>query len=1133
MDVEGRVIAELEKKEEEERLAQEQRKRERQEAKMETLRRNREAIVKKMVSPAYSNALQQEMLQGQLADVDEKFEVLSAELSKDDHDIAADRSGARVLVAGPRPISEETERERLIRTGMITPFADKEGSERVAVTGRGGPAGAISSARSNQDVVRERKQVEGGRREIERETTPTPEEAGVCRTGWSHNGGGKGGASKEKRKKKDRERVRMPRVRRQSDLIDDGDENAYQERLLAGKRRDRDRLEAEREAKRQKEPIRKRVRREWDSSEQEGGEEGGDRAEDDFEAAGSGGEVDRDDEEEEEVFVEFDGGYRIPQALYSRLFKYQQTSIKWMWELHAQEVGGIVGDEMGLGKTVQIVAYLAGLHASGLLAPTLILCPATIMAQWVREFHTWYPPIRVALLHESGSSSDNPRRLVKQCIRDCGVLVTTYEQMRLRVELLSAPDWGYVVLDEGHKIRNPDAEVTQAVKQLNTPHRLLLSGAPIQNKLRELWSLFDFVFPGRLGTLPVFEQEFEVPISAGGFANATRFQVEASYKCALVLRDLIDPYLLRRMKKDVELQLPEKSEQVLFCRLTKEQRSVYQQTLNSPQVRMALEGRCKVFAALTLLRKICAHPDLLQSKLPVRPACYGAPERSTKLQLLQRVLPLWKDQGHRLLLFSQTREMLDILEDLVAAMGLSYRRMDGMTSIRSRQSRIDEFNRDPSIFVFLLTTRVGGLGINLTGANRVVIYEPDWNPSTDTQARERCWRIGQDRSVHIYRLVVSGTIEEKIYHRQIFKSYLTAKILDDPKQRRFFKMKDLHDLFTLGPDVDTGTETGDLFADVTDEMLPEDEGARVSAGRRNGDGKRSSHSGGRRGVSSEDENQGAANESGAIAKNRGAEAEKRSETAMLKALLDNDGLTSAISHDDILNGASKGATSSSIGRREAEDIARRAAAALRQSAEARMAESWAVPTWTGRSGLAGAPAAARETGKPRFGAVRRQVPPGVTTSEGGGAGSRGGLGLGGLGGRGSLSGVGSGGVRKFGSGESAGVVSRGAPTSSAQLLAQLRARGLDADLASKSRQETERENQDWALMLMADIRTFLASARDGATTASILAAFSGRVPDCRQELFRTSLQQVASLSRDSTGSGKWQLKRAFQDSGES
>ena len=184
-----------------------------------------------------------------------------------------------------------------------------------------------------------------------------------------------------------------------------------------------------------------------------------------------------------------------------------------------------------------------------------------------------------------------------------------------------------------------------------------------------------------------------------------------------------------------------------------------------------------------------------------KPADYGCAIQSTKMQLLSKILPLWRDQGHRVLLFSQTKQMLDILESFLQTLRMTYKRMDGDSNIKSRMSKIDEFNRNERIFCFLLTTRVGGLGVNLTGANRVIIYDPDWNPSTDLQARERSWRIGQKRDVVIYRLLVSGTIEEKIYHRQIFKQFLTNKVLKNPEHRRFFKTKDLEDLFTLGDDL--------------------------------------------------------------------------------------------------------------------------------------------------------------------------------------------------------------------------------------------------------------------------------------------------------------------------------------------
>jgi DNA excision repair protein ERCC-6 len=358
----------------------------------------------------------------------------------------------------------------------------------------------------------------------------------------------------------------------------------------------------------------------------------------------------------------------------------------------------------------------------------------------------------------------------------------------------------------------------------------------MQNNLTELWSLFDFVFPGRLGTLPVFQAQFAVPINIGGYANATNIQVQTAYKCAVVLRDLINPYLLRRMKADVASDLPRKSEQVLFCKLTPVQRKAYEEFIGSNEMESIFAGKRQVLYGVDILRKICNHPDLVHRELyQKKPGYhYGAEEKSGKMKVVKALLELWKRQGHRTLLFSQTRQMLDILERFVRDIGgLQYRRMDGGTNIGIRQSIVDEFNTDQSIAVFLLTTRVGGLGINLTGADRVIIFDPDWNPSTDVQARERAWRLGQKREVTIYRLMTSGTIEEKIYHRQIFKQFLTNKILKDPKQRRFFKMNDLHDLFSLAGSETEGTETGDMFAGT--EMSFKNNGTNTPRKRRRGE----------------------------------------------------------------------------------------------------------------------------------------------------------------------------------------------------------------------------------------------------------------------------------------------------------
>ena len=434
------------------------------------------------------------------------------------------------------------------------------------------------------------------------------------------------------------------------------------------------------------------------------------------------------------------------------------------------------------------------------------------------------------------------------------MLVTSYEMMRVHASVLLSQRWQYIVLDEGHKIRNPDAEVTLVAKRFNTGHRLILTGAPIQNKLAELWSLFDFVYPGKLGTLPMFEEQFALPISQGAYANASDFKVQAAYQCSLVLRDLIRPHLLRRTKADVQLNLPNKSEQVLFCQLTDEQREVYERFLQTDLVSKVLQGRANAFAALSSILKVCNHPHLLtwlkdddaerdaaaaaaEAAEADRPegvdakvaaaalGCtrasadvhYGDWRLSGKMVVLRQILRMWSQRGDRALLFCQTKQMLDIVQGHVAREGFSYRRLDGSTPVGQRLVLIDEYNSDDEIFLFLLTTRAGGLGINLTGANRVLLIDPDWNPANDLQARERAYRLGQTRQVSIYRLVTSGTLEEKVYQRQIFKTFLSSNVIGgDPKQaRRVFKPRDLKDLLAPPDSAERqveGTETGDLFA---------------------------------------------------------------------------------------------------------------------------------------------------------------------------------------------------------------------------------------------------------------------------------------------------------------------------------
>ena len=315
----------------------------------------------------------------------------------------------------------------------------------------------------------------------------------------------------------------------------------------------------------------------------------------------------------------------------------------------------------------------------------------------------------------------------------------------------------------------------------------------------------DFVYPGRLGTAEMFESQFASKIRKGGYKHANRLEVELGIRMATALRDLIKPYLMRRMKRDCNLSLPTKTEQVLFCELSESQIEAYLDVLNSSKMDdvmsyMSSNGGQRsnlAFSVITSLRKICNHPDLVLEK-ECAPTNFGHSERSGKLKVLEKVLPIWKSQGHRALVFAMTRQVLNIIEICVKDLGLTYERMDGNTPIVKRQRMIDDFNDEKSdVTVFLLTSKVGGFGVNLTGADRVVLFEPDWNPASDMQARERSWRVGQSKDVTVYRLICTGTIEEKVYQRQIHKMFLTNKVLVDPRQRRVFTCTGLYDLFSL------------------------------------------------------------------------------------------------------------------------------------------------------------------------------------------------------------------------------------------------------------------------------------------------------------------------------------------------
>ncbi|OAL00670.1 DNA repair and recombination protein RAD26 [Phaeosphaeriaceae sp. SRC1lsM3a] len=715
------------------------------------------------------------------------------------------------------------------------------------------------------------------------------------------------------------------------------------------------------------------------------------------------GETVAEEDGEEESFMphptepdtEFDGGFRIPGDIFPALFAYQKTGVQWLWELYQQNVGGIIGDEMGLGKTIQAISFVAGLHYSKLLTkPVIVVCPATVMKQWVNEFHRWWPALRVSILHTSGSgmldtnredrleremelrsygdydttltgAGKQAKKILEKVKRDGHVLVTTYSGLQTYSEFLIPTDWECAILDEGHKIRNPNTSITIHCKELRTPNRIILSGTPMQNNLTELWSLFDFVFPMRLGTLVNFRNQFEFPIKRGGYANASNLEFETAVRCAETLKDAVSPYLLQRFKVDVATDLPQKKEQVLFCKLTRQQRMAYEGFLASEDMKSISSGKRQMLYGVDFLRKICNHPDLTEHRTLSKKADYdyGAPNKSGKMQVVKELLSLWKKGGHKTLLFAQHRIMLDILQKFLNQLpDINYRRMDGETPIKDRQDLVDEFNNNPNLHVFLLTTKVGGLGVNLTGANRVIIYDPDWNPSTDIQARERSWRLGQKREVEIYRLMSAGTIEEKIYHRQIFKQFLTNKVLKDPKQRQTFQMSDLHDLFTLGGEsIDGETETGNLFRGS--EVKFEDNGETKEPA---ADTTAASDLAAMAGISRAEEFQAPVSDS-EDASAKPSDDDTNTEAAptdsrLMSTIFARTGVHSVLEHDSIVNSTAGGRkrkvqADPAFIQREAKRQAAIAAEQLKKSMEEARQVPVGVPTWTGQFGEAGRPEA--------------------------------------------------------------------------------------------------------------------------------------------------------------------------------
>jgi SNF2 family DNA or RNA helicase len=467
----------------------------------------------------------------------------------------------------------------------------------------------------------------------------------------------------------------------------------------------------------------------------------------------------------------------LPEGINAELRPYQRAGFNFLCHLTRHKLGGILADDMGLGKTLQALLWVAWMKAANRHSkPVLVICPASVLHNWRREASRFTPMLKVLVL-ESGAARHNLRRQIPEH----DLIVTNYALLRRDLEALQRFHFRVVILDEAQFIKNPDAQISVSVKQLQAGQRLALTGTPLENRLLDLWSIVDFVQPGYLGTQAKFREKYE-PRGE----NAGDEQRIACRRLAAKLR----PLMLRRLKSEVAQDLPDRIELRRDCELGEAQRKLYlaelrrsrEQVMNTVAERGVRASTIHVLAALTRLRQICCHPDLVGND-----AASGKTE--TLFELLEPLLA----GNRKVLLFSQFVRMLRLLEKECAARQIRTHILTGDT--KDRQQVMQAFQNDPDPAVFLLSLRAAGTGLNLTTASTVILYDPWWNPAVEAQAIDRSHRIGQTVTVNAYRLIAPGTVEEKIWELQQRKAQTIADVLGEQGFARNLSKSDLEYLF--------------------------------------------------------------------------------------------------------------------------------------------------------------------------------------------------------------------------------------------------------------------------------------------------------------------------------------------------
>jgi DNA repair and recombination protein RAD54B len=531
----------------------------------------------------------------------------------------------------------------------------------------------------------------------------------------------------------------------------------------------------------------------------------------------------------------------VDPVLSKHLREHQREGVKFLYEcvmgMRCEGEGAIMADEMGLGKTLQTITLLWTLmkqnpvhESQPVVKKALIVCPAGLVDNWKREIRKWLGNERIGIFVANGKD----KRITDFTMgKAYNVMIIGYEMLRtVQEELQKGRGVDIVIADEGHRLKTANNKAMLAIQSLNTERRIILSGTPLQNDLGEFYTAIDFVNPGLLGQRSAFKRTFEAPILRSRQPEASESELEKGEARWKELVALTSRFMIRRTAEVLSKYLPPKTEHIVFCRPTKAQAEAYRAILASPIFAAAMGSTDMALQLIMVLKKICNSPSLLKSKkddeatpsemlqalLPlIPPQVLNSQASSTKLRLLDTLVhKIYTTTEEKIVIVSNYTTTLDMIERLLVSLSYTYLRLDGSTPSGKRQGLVEKFNKTPKTtsFAFLLSAKSGGVGLNLIGASRIVLFDIDWNPATDLQAMARIHRDGQKRPVKIYRFLVQGSIDEKIYQRQVMKMGLANAVVDNKASASSFSKEELRDLFRL--DEREGCQTHDLLGCTCD-----------------------------------------------------------------------------------------------------------------------------------------------------------------------------------------------------------------------------------------------------------------------------------------------------------------------------